>query len=130
MTNPTKILEKRKELMQEIITKNIDRGPEKCVAALIEGIEEDMKKSRRTPPEPPPEGGINIRAASHKYEINNETLRKWVVAGFITILRKDRNWTWLKEADIIPLAKVYKNNHGSGRREVVKKAREIKNSGQ
>lgn len=81
---------------------------------LIPAILADKQKRKRQPREPAPTGGICIRAAARKYQLKCQTICRWVQAGYIRVIRKDQYETFIDEARLSELAKVYHSDPGRG----------------
>lgn len=90
------------------------------VEKVVSQIIANKDNHKRQPKAPAPEGGISIREASRKYKIATSTIAGWVDQKRITVLDKTPNWTYLKEADIIPLAEIHKDNRGKGKKAIKK----------
>lgn len=101
-----------------------DENVDHCIDQFLEAIEVDMKKGRRKTRQPAPEGGISISAASCKYNIATSTITQWMKAGWIKIMRRDPNWTYIQESEIKEIAGVHHSTGGHGTRAI---SRYIKN---
>jgi len=73
---------------------------QKQVDKLMNEVE-NTPTQKRNGKQPPPKGGISIRAASRKYGILHGTLSKWAAKGKVKILELTKNWLYLDEKSLI-----------------------------
>ncbi len=93
---------------------------QEVVNKVLQAANTDIIKHRRQPALPPPEGGISIREAGRKYEIDFRLVSSWVKRGLITILLETPNNKYIDEKQVSELASKYKTNPGRGKRTVFK----------
>lgn len=65
-----------------------------------------------------PEGGITLGEAEKLYDINHNTFRRWVEAGFIPVIRKDKRRIFIDEKITGEVVKRYRQAPGRGFRTV------------
>jgi hypothetical protein len=88
---------------------------EEVVLKVLEIAKKDIIKRRRQPSPPPPEGGITIRAAGRKYDVDFRLISSWVKRGLISVLLETPNNKYINELQVSTLAKKYKTNPGRGK---------------
>lgn len=114
MSSVVRSLEKRMVELKKV-------AHEECVDAMVEYLEKDMENSKRRPAPPPPLGGISIRAASRKYGIASSTITGWMQKGFIRVLEKRLNWTYLVESDVAEISDLHKSSPKRGWASITRK---------
>lgn len=58
---------------------------------------------------------IHVSEAARKYNIPNPTISRWAKKGYIKIIDRVGNKTYLDEADVARCAEVYQDRGGQGR---------------
>lgn len=61
----------------------------------------EAAKPRRMNGHKAPKGGISIRAAARKYGINYSTLSRWAKRGWVNIIQRTANWTYIDEKSLV-----------------------------
>lgn len=61
----------------------------------------ESMKPRRMNGRTVPEGGIAIREAGRKYGINYSTLSRWVKRGWVSVILRTNNWTYIDEKSLL-----------------------------
>lgn len=75
-----------------------------------EKILEAMKpNNRRGNEHKVPEGGISLREAERKYNIDHSTLSRWVRRGWVKIIERTDNWLFISENSLIEAINKYRN---------------------
>ncbi len=90
--------------------------PQPLVDELVDAIYEEQMSRKRQPRTPAPEGGITIQAASRKYHVPSGTIARWGMKGYIPILARTRNETYLDEGKLAKIIEQYRQNPGQGKR--------------
>ena len=75
---------------------------------------EDKATRKRHTRQPAPEGGISICAAAKKYDIAAQTIHRWVKAEYIPVLKKTDYESFIDEARLAEIVKVYNSDPGHG----------------
>jgi len=102
----------------EVIAKEINETPE-VVTKVLRQVESHIANNRRQPRPPAPEGGISLSKASRKYHIPRTTISGWVSMGIIPIVANSTKEKYIKEENIVRIAKGYKRGQGRGNRQIL-----------
>jgi len=78
----------------------------------------DTEERRRQPRPAPPEGGISIRAAARKYDLQSATLSDWRRDGILETLLETKNEVYISEKSVAKAAGLYKQDPGRGKRTI------------
>jgi hypothetical protein len=73
---------------------------QETVRKVLEAAKAKEESRRRQPAPPPPTGGISLRAAGRKYNIDYRTISRWVKRGLIIVLLETRNCKYISDNDI------------------------------
>lgn len=79
------------------------------VEVVLATAEVEMKNHKTTP------GGISISDASRKYKVNQPTISTWVKKGYIPVLSRTGWQTFIDEATLAQIVKLYKKAPGPGK---------------
>ncbi|MFA6307091.1 MAG: helix-turn-helix domain-containing protein [Patescibacteria group bacterium] len=119
------VARERKEIdisyAEQLLAQYPDISPESLVKKMKE-------KPVRQPKPEPPVGGICINQASHKYDIPQQTLSRWVQRGLIPVLVETRNEKYVDESVLAERVRQYKANPGKGKRNFEKTRATVRNS--
>ena len=74
---------------------------------------------KRNGKQPPPEGGISIRAAERKYRVACQTISRWVQRGLIPVIIRQENYTYIDEGTLADVVANYKKAPGRGKRTAI-----------
>jgi hypothetical protein len=95
---------------------------EQLVRKILKMAEKDIINRRRQPAPPPPKGGISIRAAGRKYNVDFRLVSTWVKRGLISVLLETPNNKFVEEKKVAELAAKYNTNPGRGKRTIFKQS--------
>lgn len=106
----------RKEAVKAVLQKDLNIPPER-----INEVLKEMKNSmvgKHDGRQPPPVGGISLRAAERRYGIKHETISLWIRRGYIPSLLRTKNERYVNENQLAQLINAYKQNPGRGKRTI------------
>ena len=105
-------------ISQEIAKK---AGTKPAIALkVMVAMEEHINEKRRQPAPPPPEGGISIRAAGRKYNVDFRTISTWVKRGLVKVILETKNNKYIDEKSTKYLCTKYNSDPGRGKRTIFK----------
>jgi len=107
MRNRRRLIDLDKINLQRVAEK-VELGEEQ-IQMVLATAELEMK-NRKAPP-----GGISIMDASRKYEVNQQTISTWVKKGYIPVLARTAYQTFIDEATLAHIVKLYKRAPGPGK---------------
>ena len=75
-----------------------------------EKILEAMKpNNRRRNGHKVPEGGISLREAERKYNVDHSTLSRWVQRGWVKVIERTANWLFINENSLVEAINKYRS---------------------
>jgi hypothetical protein len=93
--------------------------PREEIETILKAQEEELKQRRRNKTKAPaPAGSISINKAARKYHVHNPTICGWIKRGWVTVMLRTPNWTYISEADVARIVAEYKKDPGMGKHTV------------
>lgn len=95
---------------------NLSESEKRKLTSLIKKMAKQRQRPER---QPAPEGGISIREAARKYDIDHSTISRWVSRGYIPVLLREKNWVYINEKILVEYINKYKQDAGKGKKTIM-----------
>jgi len=116
-SNLDPVVERLKYHCEKVLPNGIHL-PEASIKEILQQVIDEVKLLRTRKRIERPDGGITIREASRRYEINSSTLAGWLSLGYLAPIKKTPKRTFLLEDEVAYLVDVYKRAPGRGKRTI------------
>jgi hypothetical protein len=83
---------------------------------LVKELERLHKERTREVAPAAPEGGIGIREAGRKYNVEPRTISNWVKKGLVPVVKETANWKYISESAVADLAEKFHQSSGRGKK--------------